>query len=173
MAEFPARPFIGNWPISNISTQNAGGIPNIASVSAVAWTLANRAVFVPVRIPSAIVARQFIVPIGAASGNIDVGLYTPDGVRLISTGSVVSTAGAMFIDFANTKVGPGLFYFALSCNNTTITIHGHALITAPRAEMYGAAQMDTAFPLPATATLATPTFINLPTVAMIFRTGVI
>lgn len=173
--EFPTIPFVGMWPMNGVSVDSNGPILTGISPSAAVWSAVNRAIFVPVRIPFPITVRQMMVNIGAAgTATIDVGIYTTDGVRLVSKGSTTTVAGFMLLDVADTRVGSGIYYFAMSASTiTTLTITGKALGTSQRSELYGLAQMEAAHPLPAMATLALTTHSHLPQIAANYREGTI
>jgi len=54
-----------------------------------AWGTANRAIYVPVRVPRPQTVRSLgYLSNTTGTGNCDIGLYAPNGTRLVSTGSV-------------------------------------------------------------------------------------
>jgi hypothetical protein len=99
----------------------------------------------------------------AVSGNIDVGIYIPDEnnpvtvTRLVSGGgkAQAGTSAKQSYDITDTVLGRGTYYFAMSLDNTTGTLAGPNWASAFVAAGVGAAVVETAYPLPATATLAT------------------
>lgn len=132
--------------------------------SSAAFPAANDAIFVPVHIKQAtLIKRLFCSNGGTASGNVDVGIYTEDGARIVSSGSTAQagTTVPQFFDITDFILGPGRYYFAVAMDNGTGTLF-RANITALRLSAIGMAKMATAFPLPATATLATVTAAFLP-----------
>lgn len=161
--------------MNGVSVDSNGPILTSIAASAVVWSAANRALFVPVRIPFPVTVRQMMANIGAAgTATIDVGIYTTDGVRLVSAGSTTTTAGIMLFNVTDTPVGSGTYYLAMSASTiTTLTITGKALGTGQRSELYGLAQMETAHPLPATAVLALTTHSHLPQITAFYRDGVV
>lgn len=120
-----------------------------------AWGTANLARFWPVFIPEPFVVTKFFWVNGTVSGNVDMGFYTTDGVRLISTGSTaMSGANAVqTVDVTDTLIPDGLLYLAMAVDNNTGTF-AHAGSVSSSAPELGCFQMATAFALPATATFA-------------------
>jgi hypothetical protein len=163
--------------INTASLESLGqALPWIANaeVSPAVWTdltpTANRAWFVPFRVYHPIIVTRLAYMVGAASsGNVDQGIYNRDGVRLVSSGS--TAAGSTFtpqqFDVTDTVLGPGLYYNAIAFDNTTHRPRGYALAAATYGKMLGLAQMDTAFPLPATATFASYDTANVPFVSLL------
>lgn len=160
---------MGNWPlpvllpgvavtISTMSRESVGGIKGIGSASSSTWDAANRAFYIPVRISQAILLAQFFVLNGATvSGNIDVGIYDIAGTKISSSGSTAQ-AGVNAIQTFNVTdiaIGPGLFYLAGSMNNTTGAVANSSLSSAVVGDKaMGCFMQNTAFPLPATWTIA-------------------
>lgn len=126
---------------------------------------ANGAVFIPFRISKPIIVQNLFVQNGTAvSGNIDLGIYTPGGTRLVSTGSTLQ-AGANVIQtiaVTPTQLGPGLFYLALAMTSAAIARILVRLYAPTRiSSVLGLATMAGAFPLPAVATFATVAVASL------------
>lgn len=120
------------------------------------WPSANRAYYFPFRIPGAFMINQFFWINGSVvAGNVDAGVYSFDGRRIISTGAIAQS-GVSVIQVANvtdTTIGGGLFYLAISLSSAT----GRLLKAAPGLQfqkIMGILQQDSANPLPATATFA-------------------
>jgi hypothetical protein len=96
------------------------------NAGAAAWPVANRAIYVPVILqiaPVTVFKMAFLV--GVQAGNYDIGIYSQDGVRLVSTGStLVPAAGIAIVDIADTTLStPGIYYLAMVCSTvTTLTI---------------------------------------------------
>ena len=129
-----------------------------------AWIAANRAMFVPCRIfHPVIITKLWLVNGATASGNFDIGIYsagdTVDAtpVLIVSSGSTAQsgTYAVQTVDITDTEVGAGLYYLALAMNGTTGTCMADITPAAANSKFMGLAQQDTAFALPATATLAT------------------
>lgn len=119
-------PSSGQWagPMFSIDTfaSHWMSYQTVAS-SAAAWGTANRAIYVPVRVPKRCVVRELGIGSGAtATGNVDVGIYDPSGVRLVSSGSTAKTATSIqAVDVTDTTIGPGLYYLGLNNDTTTDT----------------------------------------------------
>jgi hypothetical protein len=144
-----------------VSLGSIGGGNTPASA---AWPASNDALFVPFTLPQAtLIKRLFVVNGAAVSGNIDVGIYSESGARIVSTGSTAQsgTSTLQFFDITDLVIGPGRFYLAVALDNTTGTLF-RASLTVPRAQALGLAKQATAFALPATATFATMTAGYLP-----------
>ena len=134
-----------------------------------AWPASNRAIFVPIRIVEPTVAINIGVGNGVTvSGNFDVGIFTLDGVRIISSGSTAQSGAYAFqvVDIADTLLGSGVYYLAVAFDNTTATPIRTTLAQLAMCKMIGIAEMSSAFPLPATATLATATSSYIPWLAI-------
>lgn len=159
MAEFP-RQYVFPDPLVHISSTSINSVMcyvNSSPGSAV-FPTANLAIFVPFRIGRPMTISSLFALNGAAvSGNIDLGIYSADGTKIISTGSTAQAGTSVMqaISVTSTQIGAGLFYLAVAMDNTTGTLIRWAPGAAPISKMIGLAQMATAFPLPATATLAT------------------
>ena len=124
------------------------------AVSAV-WPAANRALFFPFVLPSAITATLMFVYNGAtASGNIDVGIYDANQVLRVSSGSTAQagTTALQTFNITDTVLVPGLYYLAIAKDDIT----GTTFRVAPGARsqaLSGGNQQASAFALPSTATM--------------------
>ncbi len=130
-----------------------------------AWPTANKAFFLPVRIDHEIVITKFFTANGAtASGNLDVGLYTLDGTRLLSTGTTAQagTTTIQVIDVTDTLVARGNYYLALAHSSTAGTYIRLAPANATVLRGSGLVEQTSAFALPATATFAANSATYLP-----------
>ncbi len=134
------------------------------------WPTANKAVFIPFRLAQPVLVTKLFTWNGAAvSGNLDIGIYDASGTKLVSSGSTAQsgTNALQVIDVTDTWIGPGQFYFALVLDNATGTIVRNNLGGAIFSQMNGLAEMTSAFPLPATATLAATSVSLLHVVGLI------
>lgn len=126
----------------------------------VAWPTANRATFLPFRVPAGVIVKRLWVAVGATGGTDtwDLGLYTDGGVQIVHKGS--TTAGTantvQFMDTTDTYLAPGAYYMGMSSSGTTATVMRYAP-TAPMSPLLGGLIQLTAHPLPATASFATET----------------
>lgn len=129
----------------------------ITPYTTAAWPVANTAFFVPVMLNHLLITQFFVQNGSAVSGNIDVGLYTMDGTRIVSSGSTAHAGGStnQLFNITDTLVGPGMFYLALALDNITGAINRGPMPTSVPPGVLGICEMASAFPLPAVATLAT------------------
>jgi hypothetical protein len=137
-----------------LSTYSAVGPGMLgAAPTSAGWLAANRAIFTPLVLPSPVIVDGLGVIVGGtSSGNVDIGLYTEDGVRLVSTGSTAQGAinTDQLITVADTLAGPGVLYVGVACDVTTATLMHFNPGASHLVELWGAEQMSAAFPLPAT-----------------------
>jgi hypothetical protein len=143
--------------ISSTCNLASGGF-RLPAFNSTAWPSANRAYFVPFRLPYEVTVQHAWVLNGATvSGNVDIGIYSVDGTRIASTGSTAQagTSAVQSISLSAT-LGPGLFYMALAVSNTTATVY-KASVPGASMQMMGCAMQNSALPLPATATLISVT----------------
>ncbi len=127
-----------------------------ASISSKAWPTANKALGYPFFVGIPITIKRLFTANGAtASGNLDIGIYDPSGVRIISTGTTAQsgTDGIQFIEVTDTVIGPGIFYAVMAFDGTTGTYRGPANYPNRRASSStGLIAQASAFVLPATMT---------------------
>jgi hypothetical protein len=126
------------------------------------WTGANTASLYPFRLSGRITTVLFWVRNGTVvNGNFDIGLYTADGTRLVSSGATAQAGISQLQTVAMAYTfGPGLFYVALAFDNIVARVLRNA--SSGLARMVGCAQMAAAYPLPATAVFAaTASYIPL------------
>lgn len=137
------------------------------------YPTANLALYIPFRLQEPIsITKLFSVNGAVVSGNIDVGIYSVDGTRLVSSGSTAQagTDVCQAFDIADTLLVPGDFYLAVAMNNATGTLFRGAP-AAPGAQLLrlaGVFRQTSAFPLPATASFATPTVSYTPAIGLLW-----
>lgn len=136
-----------------------------------AWPSANRAIFVPFRIREPQLITQIVIGGGSsAGGNFDVGIYDIFGNLLVSSGSTAKQTSAESVaDITDTLLGRGTYYMAMSADGTNNYI-AVAPSTLALVKACGVKEMDTAFTLPSTATLATLSTSFVPSIAL-YRTA--
>lgn len=125
------------------------------------YPAANRAYFFPFSTEEPFTIRLLGLINGATvSGNFDLGLYLPNGTRIASTGSTAQAgvSAKQTVDITDVLMSSPHWYLALAFDNTTATIQrvntGGPLADAILLSGLGLQTMETAFPLPATATFA-------------------
>jgi hypothetical protein len=90
------------------------------------------------------------------AGNVDVGIYSEAGTRLVNSGSTAQagTSTIQKVGIADTAIGPGTYYFALTNSTTTATFSGSTASSQLAPASYCQAETTGAFGLPATATFS-------------------
>jgi hypothetical protein len=138
------------------------------SLGSAGWPAANQALYIPFELEGPWQAAGGLIALGhtAGGGNWDLGVYTADGTRLASTGSV-ALAGAIDTEQTVTltqsvRLSRGVYYMALVASSTGMTIYRYAGGGANDWLVWGALQQASALPLPATATFARNTTQFLP-----------
>jgi len=123
------------------------------------WPAANQAVWYPMSVNRPFLAKWLWWLNGTVVGtvHVDVGIYLPNGSRLVSTGSTVQ-AGSTAIqgaDVTDTLLMPGIYYmgFAMDANTSGMLRYNMVLSTA---RGMGFKQQAAAFVLPNPATFAAP-----------------
>lgn len=169
MSDFPGLiphlPVLSTLSPESVGTEAGFVFGNVTPASA-AWGTTNDAMYCPIALHAPFLVRKvWWVNGGTASGNVDVGVYSMGGARILSCGSTAQ-AGTTAIQSAAPSAGsvlltPGAYYLAIALSSATGTI-----IQIANAARYmaanGCAQQATALPLPDPATPATVTRTNLP-----------
>lgn len=138
--------------------------------ASVAWPAANRALYIPFILPFDYPVRRVFWGNGATvTGDADLGIYTIDGARIYSTGSIARTGLASVPQFTTVSTPFWLFngvpyYIALAINATTTAMFGTIAVTAVFSRLLGILEQATALPLPATMTGVAPTGAGYPLV---------
>ena len=106
----------------SIDVLNDSYIPSNTPPGSNTWPSANLAIYVPLRVVSRVVVKQlWLAATATGTGNADCGVYNSGGTRLVSAGSTarVAAVAEQVFDVTDTTIGPGLYYWALSCSNNT------------------------------------------------------
>ncbi len=161
------------WTLESLGhdLQGIGGTLYTALASS-NWPSANLAIFVPFSLSEEILVTHLWTANGAAaSGNLDVGIYTLGGRRLCSAGSTAmsGTSTIQLFDITDYLLGPGEFYLGMSCSNTTAQFLRGVTGSANRGKLLGLAEQASALALPAAATLATYTQNYVPLFGLAMR----
>lgn len=141
-------------------------INNLASST---WPTANRAYVFPFHLNEVMKLAAMSVMVGTVSaGHVDLGVYSLNLKRIISTGSVVTAAANTVHNSALSQVlPPGDYYAAMACDSTTATF----LRLSPgifQQMTMGSYQMASAFVLPATFVAARISSAYIPAFNLIF-----
>lgn len=170
-AQVPPLVTIHPWSAESLGPALAAlaGLNRQQSASG-AWPAANTAIFIPFSLTELMTALKITYLINAASGNVDAGIYSLGGTRIVSKGSTAAAGSGVWttLDITDTILGPGTYYLAFAADNGTITLFRGRASTVPSA-LIGVAEMASAFPLPATVTLATPSADYFPDVMLTGR----
>jgi hypothetical protein len=129
----------------------------VTGTSPASWPAANRAIFVPFVVTAPVLARElFIVDNASGSGTFDLGIYDPDGVRLVSTGAITTGATWQTVAIPDTLLAPSSgYYYMAACRSNTGTTNVYATGSVIRARITGLAKADLGSAvLPSLATLA-------------------
>ncbi len=145
-----------------------------AGTTSISWPSADLSVYAPFQVGRPVVITKMAVVNGAtASGNIDLGIYTADGTRLVSSGAIAQagTSTLQVVDITDTLLGPGVYYLALGLSSTSGTVLAR---TGGTAATFAAAGMReaalTSMPLSPTVTLITYARTILPNFGAIIQT---
>lgn len=143
---------------------------NASAGGAAVWPSANRAIYIPVLIEDFVTAYQMAFEVVTQSGNYDVGIYDELGVRLVSLGSTaVPAAGIATANITDTPLTPGVYFLAMACNNTTVSVRRQSTGTVGSNTVSGLQDQDTAFALPSTATFSAPAAVYYPNLVVALR----
>jgi hypothetical protein len=132
-------------------SKEAMGNGTINGANSAAWPAANRAIFFPFWIAHPYpVARLFWCNGATVSGNVDCGIYSADGTKILSTGSTAqATINVVQSVAASLLLTPGSYHAALAVDNATATMFANTPGSG-LSSMLGMAQQASAFALPAT-----------------------
>lgn len=140
-------------------------------VSTTNWFQANAGVFVPFTVVRpTIVTRIYVDNGNTVSGNIDVGIYTLRGARIVSNGSTahVNVSNFQFFDIADTPLSPGTYYMAIALSAVAGRVR-QSTVSGRYFAHVGCYQASSVFPLPAFVTFATNTALFIPSMGLEIR----
>lgn len=151
-----------------------GTLPNIGgSSAAAAFPTANKVFYLPFRAPTALIVQQMFISNGAVSGNVDVGIYTKDGTRLVRSGSTAQAGASVLQTFniTDTLIGFGEYYMAVTLDNNTGELQRRSL-TVPLPTIAGVLIETTgAFGLPAVASFTSAVDAYLPFMGLVAQSA--
>lgn len=152
-----------------MDTLDAITIDATADVSTGVYPAINTSYYFPIVLDYAFEAKRVWWVNGGTSvaGNFDVGIYTSDGTKLVSSGSTArsGTNTVQFADITDTILAPGRYY--LGCSSDSVTGQFWRLV-CPNvfyADTAGIKEEAT-FPLPTTATMTTATATTYPVIGL-------
>jgi hypothetical protein len=139
--------------LADFVLNTAGGFTNAGN-----GLVANQALYVPVIVRNPLTVYQLGWVNGTTvAGNLDVGIYDRNSVRLVSSGSTAQATinVAQVVDIADTTLAPDFYYLALAGDNpgTQNLIQISLQVSAYARPGGGVNTQATAFPLPSTATM--------------------
>lgn len=159
-----SKPCIATHSVEALGWFNCG----LATPGNGTWPAANDAIFIPFTIERPItVKRMYSMNGNVAGNNLDLGIYTLDGARLIAGGSTAQsgTSTIQFLDITDHFLSPGSYYMAVAMSNTTGTFRRWAT-SIIQLQMMGVMKATSALPLPASVTLTTLTAAYVPEIGM-------
>jgi hypothetical protein len=139
---------------SNIWVRNAISSSAPATATDRSPNNANLSYFCPIWLPHPYMIRRAFCPNGSVvAGNIDIGVYSPGGTRLFSTGSTAQ-AGTSTMQYINLDayLMPGSYYLAIAISSTSAMLSGG--LPSNYVMKIGGWLQHSGFPLPASATFA-------------------
>lgn len=122
------------------------------------WNTANTAQYIPILVPEFCTVYQLGTEVTAQAGNLDLGIYTEDGTRLVSAGSTaVGGVGIQAVNVTDTNLSPALYYLAMNCSDATTAAFKRIAPDGTTLRAHGGcSQAVGATALPNPATLASP-----------------
>lgn len=126
------------------------------NASAGVWTTASTALYMPITISAPLLAQQMAVDVSVQAGNLDLGIYTENGTRLVSAGSTaVGAAGVQAVNIADTWLAAGTYFVAMNCDSGTASFVGYSIQMNQTRSSGIMEQAVGAVALPSPATFAT------------------
>jgi hypothetical protein len=159
---------VSRWakPISSIDSLWAPGsinAPPFASLGGAVWPSANLIIYVPVAVRTWVIAKKlWFASDTVGTGNIDIGIYSRAGSRLVNSGTIAhGTANdEKTVDITDTTLKPDLYYIALQGSNGTDTYTRSAPGLPVPAASGVRSEAAGGFGLPASATWTVPNTLN-------------
>lgn len=149
---------ISPWSPCSIGTPLFAMAQASASGATVA---ANMVMFVPFWIPRpATITKLWWANGSGVAGNVDVGVYQPDGTLVISAGTTAQSGASAIqsVNVTDTAIARGLYYMALVGSTVTTQTFQRAAPAAALCQAFGILQQDisgTGLPLATNASPAT------------------
>ena len=136
------------------------GMTALGAAASAAYPADALAMFFPFYVTKPVITANMFTYNGAtAIGNVDVGVYDEAATRLVSSGATAQsgTSTLQTYNITDTLFGPGLFYLAITLDDTGAglgTLFRGTIAQAMFGRAIGMAQQATQTTLPAAATLA-------------------
>lgn len=151
---------MGRWscgPINALYNVSGGQLGALGQ-----FQTANRAYYVPFRLPWAYPIKRIFMVNSFSNGNIDLGIYGADGSKIFSIGST-AMAGSNAPQYMakNILLPSGSYYFGVSGSSTGATWFA-VNEGLPRTRLIGMLEEASALPLPARMTPVTPVATSIP-----------
>lgn len=179
MPDFPIQRKTNQLSICTFSPESLGAEirTNTPSFSAnTVWPSANLAIFIPVEIFNPITIAKMAVNNGSTvNGSLEVGIYTPNGNKVVSSGSAAQTgvSSIQIFDITDTLLNPGLYYMAMVSDSATATFAGWTVgSTTIVWRALGVYQQAAGFVLPTTAVFAAMAQTVIPIIGMTPKTTI-
>lgn len=127
-------------------------VSHSATASIQVWPAANRALLTPFVITDSIVELVFLrFAVGSVGGNLDVGIYDKNFVRLVHSGAAAYGANANKIVALSTTLPEGRYFAAAASDGVAIKVFQLDGASAFGSYyMSGFTEADSSYPLPAT-----------------------
>lgn len=135
-----------------------------AFVATSVWPAANRAIIWPFLLNDWFTFSEAGWENGATvSGHVDIGVYDKNLAKIVTNGGAVQAGTSAFqsVAMTATTLAPDYYWLAMVMDNVTSTLRA-APPGATLSRLMGLQQMASAYPLPATITLANPASALLP-----------
>ncbi len=107
----------------------------------------------PISMPF-LAVKMMIYNGGTVSGNVDVGVYTSEGTKVVTSGTTAhtGTSTTQIFDITDTLLNPGLYYLACAFDNNTALIAHSGNLAINNARTVGIRQASSSFVLPTAVT---------------------
>lgn len=134
---------------------NILGMPAGISMGNAAWPAANRGYFFSFTLYKNTPIVQGFVRNNTGTGNVEIGVFLPDGTLVGSTGAInLAASNIIYAGSLDLTLGPGTYYAGMSKDGTGGNNQRLAGSTNQRLQVRGVYQMSSAYPLPSTVTFA-------------------
>lgn len=176
MEDFPLLPFtsVSITPISKECGGVSEGVTANGWKGNNVWIATNRAILYQVRLWRLTqIQRMFSMNGVVVSGNMDLGVYTYEGVLIKKTGPQPQTVISQVQSFPlSVQLYPGDYWMAMAMDNVTGMVWRNTSTVASIARTMGVVQANSSFPLPNTVTFTPLTSTTMPMFGMCTRSFV-